>query len=409
MIVYDTLVIGAGPAGLSLCAALAQTGLKVHGLSPKGQDTPWKNTYGIWADDLERLGLVDTLAYRWSDCTAYTNASELPLRRDYGLFDNTRLQQAILAQNTNNAVTWHTGLAGSIEHTSTHSVLTTRRGELIAARLVIDASGHNPALVQRPQAERIAYQVAYGIVGEFSSPPVRPNQLVLMDYRSAHLSPAERSQPATFLYAMHLQDERYFIEETSLASTPAVSFDILEERLNRRLGWMGVQVQKIEQVERVLFPMNLAIPYMNQPILGYGAAASMVHPASGYQVGSALLRARPLAQAIAAGLGASHNPASCAQAAWQALWPASRRRRRAVYIYGLNNLLRFDELTLQDFFTTFYRLPVSLWSGYLSDTLSTTGLLSTMLILFLRAPRRVRRALAGSLRWGITDVFRRAG
>ena len=55
----DVVVIGSGPAGLQMANALEQRGLKVEGLSPVPSDQPWPNTYGLWADELEALGLED--------------------------------------------------------------------------------------------------------------------------------------------------------------------------------------------------------------------------------------------------------------------------------------------------------------------------------------------------------------
>ena len=45
--------------------------------------------------------------------------------------------------------------------------------------------------------------------------------------------------------------------------------------------------------------MNLPLPFKKQFVLGFGGAASMVHPASGYMVGSLLRRAPLLAQKLA--------------------------------------------------------------------------------------------------------------
>ena len=45
--------------------------------------------------------------------------------------------------------------------------------------------------------------------------------------------------------------------------------------------------------------MNLPLPYRNQPLLAFGGAASMVHPASGYMVGALLRRAPTLAKHLA--------------------------------------------------------------------------------------------------------------
>ena len=46
-------------------------------------------------------------------------------------------------------------------------------------------------LLNIPNKGEIAVQTCYGIVGEFSKPPVEDNQFVLMDYRSNHLSKEE--------------------------------------------------------------------------------------------------------------------------------------------------------------------------------------------------------------------------
>ena len=71
--------------------------------------------------------------------------------------------------------------------------------------------------------------------------------------------------------------------------------------------------------------MNPALPDLNQRVLGFGGAASMVHPSSGYLVGGLLRRAPDLAGAIAAGLGraggsaeAAMDPAVVATQAWRA-------------------------------------------------------------------------------------------
>ena len=64
----------------------------------------------------------------------------------------------------------------------------------------------------------------------------------------------------------------------------------LKQRLERRLAHRGVAVLDVEHEEFCLFPMNLPLPDLQQPVLGFGGAASIVHPSSGYMVGS-LLRA----------------------------------------------------------------------------------------------------------------------
>jgi len=408
MSVSDILVVGAGPAGLAIAAALSEAGLRVTGLVPTPPSTPWHNTYGVWCDELEHTALLTTLGHRWSDVVVYAGEREIRLEREYALFDNARLQHHLLTRCEHGGVIWRTGVAAAVTHTATHSRVTSRDGAVYEARVVVDASGHTPALLRRPAVPGIARQAAYGIVGMFSAPPVRGNQMVLMDYRSDHLPLEERRGPPTFLYAMNLGDGRYFVEETSLAHHPGVPLPALERRLQRRLAAMGVAVREVLHVERCLFPMNNPLPFLDQPVMGYGGAASMVHPPSGYLVGGVLRRAPAVAQAIAGSLGAAiATPLHAARAGWQALWPPARLRRRQLYLFGLASLMRCNDARTRAFFSVFFGLPRREWTGYLSDTLNTRDLVRTMMRLFVRAPGDVRRTLiaaAGAER----DMLRRA-
>ena len=144
--------------------------------------------------------------------------------------------------------------------------------------------------------------------------------------------------------------------------------------------------------------MNPPLPDRRQRVVGFGGAASMVHPASGYMVGSLLRRAPGLAAAIAA---ACAEPASAApgpalsRAAWEALWPGPMRRKHALYRFGLEKLMRFDEDQLRHFFATFFRLPPEQWQGFLTNTLPVPQLVRAMAGLFVQAP--------GDVRWGLME------
>jgi len=153
--------------------------------------------------------------------------------------------------------------------------------------------------IKRPVQNEIAQQAAYGIVGKFSSPPVNKDQFVLMDFRPNHLNNEEKLSSPSFLYAMDLGNETFFVEETSLASYPALSQENLKKRLFKRLNSKGIQVSEILHEENCLFPMNLPLPFKKQFVLGFGGSASMVHPASGYMIGSLLRRAPLLAEKLA--------------------------------------------------------------------------------------------------------------
>jgi len=400
----DVLVIGSGPAALAIASELGQRGLQVHGLSATDPAAPWQNTYGIWVQEVDQLGLQGLLAHRWSQSVSYFGegggsgpSSDQPLDHglDYGLFDKALLQQHWLGICAAAGMLWHRGEAVAISHSARDSVVSTACGQRLSARLVVDASGHQPVFVQRPDGGPVAGQAAYGVVGRFSAPPVAPGQFVLMDYRSDHLDAAERRcAPPTFLYAMDLGGGVFFVEETSLALAPPVPFTALKDRLHRRLAHRGIAVEAVEHEELCLFPMNLPLPNLDQRVVGFGGAASMVHPASGYMVGSLLRRAPGLAAAIAGALGdGSLDGAQVASRAWQALWPLEMRRKHALYRFGLEKLMRYPDAELRQFFGTFFSLPQSQWYGFLTNTLPLGQLIRAMLLLFVHAPWGVRWGL----------------
>jgi len=397
----DVLVIGAGPAALAIAAALVQQGVRVQGLAPTDPDAPWPNTYGIWGPEVDALGLQPLLEHRWSRTGSHfgadLSAAATSHGIDYGLFDRGLLQQHWLEPCRRANVIWQRGTAAAIEHDQQGSRVRCGDGRELRARLVVDASGHQAVFVQRPDEGPVAGQAAYGVVGTFSQPPVAPGEFVLMDFRCDHLSEAERRcGPPTFLYAMDFGGGVYFVEETSLALAPPVPDAVLKDRLHRRLAHRGVVIERVQHEEFCLFPMNLPLPDLEQQVVGFGGAASLVHPASGYMVGALLRRAPALAEAIASGLAdpaCSGNAPLLARRAWNALWPLELRRKHALYRFGLEKLMRYPEAHLRAFFSTFFSLPAEQWYGFLTNTLSLPQLIGAMLRLFAVAPWPVRWGL----------------
>ncbi len=388
-------MVGAGPAALAIGAELSGRGLAVSALAPGDPAAPWVNTYGIWAQEVEALGLAHLLSHRWSDTVSHFAADETPLHhgRDYGLFDRAALQRHWLERGAAAGLRWLQGEARAIRHEPTASVVTSGEGREHRARLVVDATGHAPVFVRRGSDGPVAGQAAYGIVGRFSADPIGRGQFVFMDYRSDHLSEAERREPPTFLYAMDLGEGIFFVEETSLALAPAVPFATLQARLHQRLAHRGVAVREVLHEEFCLFPMNPPLPDLRQRVVGFGGAAGLVHPASGYMVGGLLRRAPDLAAAIEAALAAGLVGEALAQAAWQGIWPAELRWKHAFFRFGLEKLMRFDEARLRHHFATFFSLPVEQWSGFLTNTLPPAELLAAMVRLYGLAPWDVRWGL----------------
>ena len=403
----DGLVIGAGPAALAIAAELGERGLSVAALAPADPSAPWANTYGIWAREVDDLGLGHLLSHRWDDSVSHFGPGggdpEGLIRhgRAYGLFDKAALQGYWLERCARSGVRWHQGRAETIHHDATCSTVTTAEGEEWRARLVVDASGHAPVFVRRGSDGPVAGQAAYGIVGRFSAPPIPPGQFVFMDYRPDHLTEAERREPPTFLYAMDLGEGICFVEETSLALAPAVPFPTLQARLRRRLAHRGVEVREVRHEEFCLFPMNPPLPDPRQRVVGFGGAGGMVHPASGYMVGGLLRRAPDLADAIASALAAGLVGSELAEAAWAGLWSGELRWKHAFFRFGLEKLMRFDEARLRHHFHTFFQLPAAQWTGFLTNTLPPRQLLAAMVGLYGQAPWDVR--------WGLMALQGREG
>ena len=232
----DVLVIGGGPAALCIASELHQSGVLVEGIAPNPVDAPWPNTYGIWAKELELLGLEDLLEHRWSHTVSFygaggSDADDQPTQHglDYGLFDRHKLQQYWLGHGQ--GMTWHQDSVDRIELKADRTRVDCASGKRRLARVVIDASGHRSPHIRRPDQGPVAGQAAYGVVGRFEKAPVEPGQFVLMDFRCDHLSEEQRQQPPTFLYAMDFGDGVYFLEETPFALAPAVPEAELKHRL----------------------------------------------------------------------------------------------------------------------------------------------------------------------------------
>ncbi len=392
--------MGAGPAALCIVAELVEQGLNVTALASHTPDKPWPNTYGIWAEEVESLGLESLLGHRWSNTVSYfgdgigrQGKNPTIHNFDYGLFDQNSLQQSLLKRCRN--LSWNLETAEEIRVLGTETEVLCKSGKKYKARLVIDASGHRSRFIRRPDHGPVAEQAAYGVVGRFSSPPVSKDQFVLMDFRPNHLTEKEKCEPPSFLYAMDFGDDIFFAEETSLACSPPLSWNILRERLQRRLSSRGIEIKEILHEEHCLFPMNLPLPDRNQPLLAFGGAASMVHPASGYMVGALLRRAPALGAelALAMSVKPSLDSSALAKKGWEVLWSPELVNRHRLYQFGLRRLMSFKEDELRDFFATFFRLPRKDWSRFLANTLPLPKLILVMLKLFWIASWRVRRGM----------------
>ena len=396
MEILDILILGSGPAALCLASELAKQNLVIKGISTKSPTEKWQNTYGIWAAELEELGLESLLSHRWSKTVSFfgngmNEKGNIPTEHcyDYGLINQEAFQNELLKNCK--GIKWLNETAKQITEKNKISEVICFSGLKLKARLVIDASGHKSNFIKRPAKKDVAQQAAYGIVGKFSSPPVKKDHFVLMDFRSDHLNNEELLSSPSFLYAMDLGNETFFVEETSLASYPALSQDHLKERLLSRLKNKGIEIKDIYHEENCLFPMNSPLPYKKQFVLGFGGSASMVHPASGYMIGSLLRRAPLLAENLAIFLKEPNlTSLELATKGWEVLWPYELTQRHKLYQYGLQRLMSFDENKLRSFFSNFFKLSTKEWVGFLTNTLPLPKLIYVMSKMFINSPLKIK-------------------
>jgi len=388
----DVLVLGAGPAGRAAAAACARAGLRVELVAPD-PDAAWPQTYGAWLDELAAAGAADTAAHHWDTVVVRTVGSAFqPLGRTYALVDNPRLRATL----TGDVVVGQTaGRARRLDVAPSGVRVTLADGRRLTARAVVDATGH-PAAFGHRAATGLAHQTAYGVVARFDRPPVAPGTMCLMDFDA---TPFDDGGPPTFLYAMDLGNDRWFTEETSLAARPPVPLDLLERRLRHRLAVRGCMPTNVTHTERCVFAMNPPLPPAG-PAIAFGAAAAMIHPATGYHVAEALRRAPLLARAVRDAIADGAPPGVVAQAGHRAVWTSADHRRDALYRLGLDVLLSLDTPDTQAFFDGFFSLPPRDWRGYVSRTASPLTLQRTMARLMRRLPADLRHRVVRSV---VTD------
>lgn len=385
----DLLVLGAGPAGLSLAAKAAERGLRVRLMAPD-LEARWEQSWGSWEDELG--GLSVPVAQRWAAPTVRTPAGgERVLGRRYARIDTPALQRQLQEAALEAGVTLQLGRAADLRHDARGAEVLDTDGRRTRATVVVDASGHQSPFVRREGQHAPGFQMAWGERVEVADHPWLPGEMVLMDVTPAGSDDPTEDPAPSFLYAMPESRNVVFVEETSLVRRPPLSLEMLEYRLHARMRRMGVEVRRVLGVERCRITMGGGVPRTDQRVVGFGAAGAMVHPATGYMLASVLSAAPKLADALVQGLDGG-DPTRAARFAWRALWPARRLRSWELYQFGMDAICRMDAAELGSFLDAFYTLEQPTWAAFLSGTLS---------------PDEVRRAMAGVFRHADGPLRRR--
>ncbi|KAJ9167979.1 hypothetical protein P3X46_019564 [Hevea brasiliensis] len=383
--VMDLVVIGCGPAGLALAAESAKLGLSVGLIGP---DLPFTNNYGVWEDEFKDLGLEGCIEHVWRDTVVYLDDDDDPvlIGRAYGRVSRHLLHEELLRRCVESGVSYLSSkVERIIEASDGHSLVACEHDIVVSCRLATVASGaaSGKLLQYEVGGPRVSVQTAYGVDVEVENNPYDPSLMVFMDYRDymKQKVPCLESEYPTFLYAMPMSSTRVFFEETCLASKDAMPFDLLKRKLMSRLETMGIRILKTYEEEWSYIPVGGSLPNTEQKNLAFGAAASMVHPATGYSVVRSLSEAPNYASVIANILKQDHSKgkltrkrinANISMQAWNTLWPQERKRQRAFFLFGLALILQLDIDGIRTFFHTFFRLPN--WYGlnffYLYSSLS---------------------------------------
>lgn len=394
-----------------------------------GHDAPFVNNYGVWLDEFQELGLEHTLDHVWNDAVCYfKEGSEVRVGRAYGRVCRRSLRAELLQR----CATYGVGfLAGEVEAVDTpadsttawsETILAVKGGQKVRCRMVTLASGAAAGrfLQYERSAPSVAAQTAYGIEAEIEGygDAYDSAAMLFMDYRRHHsgLYPgtALRQRPGqhqngaaglwgteketpSFLYAMPLGGNRVFLEETCLVAKPELPFAVLKRRLHRRCEALGIKIKDIHEEEWSYIPTGGPLPLPGGCITAFGAAANLVHPATGYSIARSLREAPAMARAIEDALQDQPSPAAAAHFVWEALWTQERRRQASFHIFGMELLCKLDVANTADFFITFFSLPKYYWQGFLASKLSSTDLLAFAMLTFFLAPVNIKAKLMSHL------------
>lgn len=403
--VLDLVVIGCGPAGLSLAAESAKQGLNVGLIGP---DLPFTNNYGVWEDEFKDIGLGGCIEHVWQDTIVYLDSDDpVLIGRAYSRVSRDLLHEELLRRCQESGVKYLSSKVEKIiERDDGCSIVACEREVMIPCRLTSVASGaaSGKLLQYDVGGPRVSVQTAYGVEVEVENNPYDPSLMVFMDYRdfANENQQCPGAEYPTFLYVMPLSSTRVFFEETCLASKNAMPFDLLKRKLLSRLEAMGIRIVKVYEEEWSYIPVGGPLPNTEQKNLAFGAAASMVHPATGFSIGRSLSEAPTYASVIAnilkkkqsVPVGRVNNPSTIA---WRSLWPQERKRQRSFFLFGLALLLELDIEGTRTFFQTFFRLPSWMWRGFLGSTLSSVDLIWFAFYMFAIAPNSMRMCLVRHL------------
>lgn len=379
----DVLVVGAGPAGLALAGQCARRGLAT-GLVDPAPERGWTATYGMWSRELP-ADLPPSVLAAHAAGRVFAQHEHL-LGWDYTVLDVPALQAHLTDQLS--GVRIHAGRAvGSPER----GVVALADGSSLRAQVVVDAGGRARPLAVHPRPRVSAEQTAYGLVVDeaAAAPLVTSGDALFMDWRADH---GEAGWP-TFLYVVPLGGGQVLVEETSLARRPGLALSTLRRRLHARLDHHGIAAPADARSEKVRFPVDQP-RHDGRGVLGFGAAAPFIHPATGFSLAASLRLAPDVAAALATHL--PDGPDKALAAAQRTVWSLPATAIHRLRHIGLEALLRMPPADVPVFFEQFFALPEPHRWTYLTARDDLRGTAAAMGSLYRATNGRLRRHLVTS-------------
>jgi lycopene beta-cyclase len=279
---FDLAILGAGSAGLSLAAALAETAggtrLKVVLVEARAGPPP-DRSFAFWVTPQERQNLPWPLLGQWpgwrfSDRTGREVVHESGGARHYVAISALAHRRHCLRQ-IEQRPDFELVEGVAITHLVSHDHAVEVRGEnfRIWARHVVDSRHH--ADRDAPQAR--LYQQFVGHVLQLHEPLADPRRADLMTDMSAD------EHGFRFVYSLPLHPNRVLVEETRF--TPCIlSWQRLEPDCRYAIGARRFQSAALLQTERGIIPMGLGAvtPPLDRRIRLAGTRGGAVRAATGY-------------------------------------------------------------------------------------------------------------------------------
>lgn len=380
----DLLIAGSGPSALRLAADSGRAGLSVIIVSPTLTDV-FPESFGLFEDQIPEA-LRDAVRCRWDAVSVRVPGNEHTLDRPYARLNSAALHMLLHRDARDQGCVGLEDRVLDATLDGAHFDVRLASGARCKARRVVDCTGHRRVLVAGQAAEH--HQVALGatLVGPHGL--TRP---LLMDFTG--------ETEGTFLYALPLSPTELFVEETALITAKAPGWEQLEKTLRLRLRSIGL-VGELTVHEHCVIPMDTELPDLTSPVVAFGAAAGLVHPATGYQLAASLALSAPLATCLRDTL--DQSPTAAAQACWEVLWPSERQRVRELRLFGARFIAGLSREDQAGFFDAFFQLRSPLVDAYLAHNGGLADTCIAMLHVFATLPyalrwRLIRRALGNPM------------